>query len=377
MAAILPGATIGILGGGQLGRMAALAARGMGYGVAVLDPDPACAAGAVADRVITAAFDDAAAAAELARASSVVTWEIERVGAAAAAAVAAVAPLRPGVECLTLVQDRERQKAWLEANGFPVGPWRAADGATAIAHALSSLGGPCRAKAVRGGYDGRAQARVLSPDGAAEAHTTLGGAPAVVERELSLAAELSVLVARRPSGDDVVFPPARNWHNEGILTFSQLPGDLPGDLASAAVDLAERIARALRVEGLLAVEMFLTTDGALLVNELSPRPHNTFHTTEMACATSQFEQLVRAVCDLPLGAVDVVRPSALANLLGDLWSHGTPPLERPLALPGVRLALYGKAPRPGRKVGHLLAGAATPAEALALVRRARSLLDGK
>jgi len=375
---ILPGATIGILGGGQLARMTAMAGRSLGYKIRVLDPDPRCAAAGVTDECIAASFEDAVAASRLGRGSDVVTYEIERIGPEAARAVTDAAPLRPSAGLLAMVQDRARQKAWLVDNGFPVGPYREVDdigGALAASEAL----GPARLKVRSGGYDGRGQARVPSATDAAAAFVGLGSVPCVAERELDLEAELSVLVARRPSGEVAVYPPARNWHEDGILTLSQLPGELPDAVGRQARDVAEALATKLALEGLLAVELFLTTDGRLLVNELSPRPHNTFHTTETACVTSQFEQLVRAICDLPLGSTEIVRPSALANLLGDLWLRDArPAFDRPLALPGVRLSLYGKVARPGRKMGHLLASATTPAAALALVEEAmRSLTQAR
>jgi 5-(carboxyamino)imidazole ribonucleotide synthase len=205
----------------------------------------------------------------------------------------------------------------------------------------------------------------------------MGGVPCVVERELALAEELSVLIARRPGGEVAVFPPAQNWHEDGILTVSVIPARLRAGVADRAQALARAIAVELEIEGLLAVEFFETEQGDLYANELSPRPHNTFHATETACLTSQFEQLVRAICDLPLGSTDVLRPTALANLLGDLWLGEKPPaLDRALALPGVRLSLYGKTPRRGRKMGHLLALAQTPEEALARVKEARARLEG-
>jgi 5-(carboxyamino)imidazole ribonucleotide synthase len=372
--AVLPGASIGLLGGGQLGRMAAMAARSLGYGVVVLDPDPACAAAAVADRVVAAGFDDATAASALAGAVQVVTYEIERISAGAAAAAAALAPLRPSPAVLTMVQDRARQKEWLAAHGLPVGPWRPAATPDEARAAAAALGGPCRVKVRAGGYDGRGQARALTPDAAATALAALG-APSVVERELELAAEISVQVARRPSGEVVLFPPARNWHVEGILARSVIPAELPDHVLARAASAANTLAEAVSLEGLLTIEYFLTTGGELYVNELAPRPHNTFHATELACATSQFEQLVRAVCDLPLGSTELVRPTALVNLLGDLWEDGDPPLPRALALPGVHLYLYGKRPRRGRKVGHLLASARAAADALALAEEAQRRLS--
>jgi 5-(carboxyamino)imidazole ribonucleotide synthase len=373
---ILPGAVLGLLGGGQLGRMTAMAARALGYGVVVLDPDPACAAAAVADRAITAAFDDPEGAYALGRASDVVTFEIERIAPAALAAAEHQAPVRPAPEVLGIVQDRARQKTWLASQGFHVGAWRPADAPAAAAEAARALGGAVRLKAAHGGYDGRGQARATGPDEARAAFASLGGVPCVIEAELDLELELSVMVARRPAGQVAVYPPARNWHREGILTRSVLPGAVPAPLARAASELGRGIAEALRLEGLLAIELFLT-GGKLLVNELSPRPHNTYHASETACATSQFEQLVRAVCDLPLGDVEATRPTAIANLLGDLWIGRSPDLPAALAVPGVSVRLYGKAPRPNRKVGHLLAAAGTPEEALARVERALARLEGR
>lgn len=374
--AILPGAVIGILGGGQLGRMTAMAARSLGYGVRVLDPDPQCAARAVADEVIVSSFDDPAGAARLARGSAVVTYEIENIAPAALASAEAVAPVRPSPAVLALVQDRLVQKEWLASRGFPVGAFAAVATATEVAQAVARFG-RSRLKARRGGYDGRSQAVVENAAGAAAALASLGNQPVVCERELSLRRELSVLVARREEGGQSevkVFPPAQNWHESGILSLSVLPGAIEPALAAQAEALGQAIAEALGLVGLLAVEFFETNEG-LLVNELSPRPHNTFHATETACLTSQFEQLVRAVCGLPLGATDVLRPTALANLLGDLWLGARPPhLDRALALPGVYLTLYGKAPREGRKIGHLLAVARTPEAALELVREARARL---
>lgn len=370
MTLVLPGATLGMLGGGQLGRMTAMAARPLGYRTVILDPDPHCAATAVADGHLVAPFDDPLAAGELARGAALVTYEIERISPRSLQAAAYHAPLRPSAAILGMVQDRTDQKRWLESRGFPVGAWAPATTAGALESALAALGGPCRVKAVRGGYDGRAQTRAASPAEARAAWDAIGHQPVVVEREVSLEAEGSVLVARSPSGAVAVHPPARNWHLDGVLDVSVLPGDLPPRAAAEMTALARAIAETLGLEGVLVVEFFLAADGRVLVNELAPRPHNSYHHADTACVTGQFEQLVRAVCDLPLGDTRVVRPSALANLLGDLWAPGTPPFDAALALPGVRLHLYGKVPRPKRKVGHLTASADTPAGALAAVREA-------
>jgi 5-(carboxyamino)imidazole ribonucleotide synthase len=362
---ILPGSTIGMLGGGQLGRMTAMAALSMGYRVHVLDPDPACAAGAVAERVVTARFDDAAAAADLARNCDVVTLEIEQIGRSALDAVAEHAPLRPGAQPVWIIQDRVRQKEWLAAHRFPVGPFRAAESAEDVAAAVDSLG-PCIVKSSHGGYDGRGQAHVERASDAPAAWAAVGARRSVVEQRLSLAYEVSVLVARRPGGQMAVYPPARNHHARGVLTWSVLPAPIPAAIGREAAEVALGIAEELDVCGLLAVEMFVTTDERLLVNELAPRPHNTYHASERACATSQFEQLVRAVCDLPLGAPTPTGAGAIANLLGDLWVAPEPP--DPLAAlsePEARLHLYGKREaRPGRKMGHLSAIGRSAEEAL-------------
>jgi 5-(carboxyamino)imidazole ribonucleotide synthase len=369
------GSTIGLLGGGQLARMTAMAARSLGYGVAILDPDARCAASGLADWQVVAPFEDADAAGQLAERCAVVSYEIERVPEAALRAVAARTALRPSVEVLVAIQDRALQKRRLVERGFPVGAYRLAKTAAEAQAALEDLGGACRLKASRGGYDGRGQARAEDAAEASRAFAALGAPECVVEREIELAAELSVLVARRPSGETALHPVSRNWHRTGVLELSQLPGELPREVVRRATEMGRAIADDLEVEGLLTVELFLTNAGELLVNELAPRPHNTFHSADTACATSQFEQYVRAICDLPLGSTEIVRPTALANLIGDLWSRPKAPrFERALALGNVKLHLYGKTPRRGRKVGHLLATAATPGEALARVDAARRVL---
>jgi len=374
--AILPGATIGILGGGQLGRMIALAARPLGYRVHVLDPDPACAASPVVEQVFAAAFDDAAGAEALARTCQVVTLEIEKLAPASLAAAARHSAVRPNPSVIAIVQDRVRQKAWLAEHGFPVGPYRVARDEAAFRSAVEAYGGRVFAKSAFGGYDGRGQANFEAGDAVGPAWQALGGGPCVIEEALALEAELSVLVARGPTGQVAVYPPARNHHAERILAWSQLPGAFSPALTEEAQDLARRIAEALDVVGLLCVELFLTKDRRLLVNELAPRPHNSYHASPAACVTGQFEQLVRAVTGLPLGSTEIVAPAAIVNLLGETWLRGAPPaFEKALALRGVGLTLYGKGtPWPGRKMGHLTATARTPEEARARALQAASLL---
>ena len=375
MAPILPPAAIGILGGGQLGRMTALAARSLGYRVGVLDPDGDCAARPVVDRVVVARFDDVDGARELARESDVVTIEIEQIAPAALEAALELVPVRPGADLLRVVQHRGRQKQWLADHGFPVGPYAHVDSAPSLDSAAQRIGPALFVKACEGGYDGRSQLRFDGSD-AAGAWASLGGRTAVAEQALDLELELSVMVARRASGEVVVYPPAVNHHERQILAWSVLPGDLDPAVAAQARDLARAIAERFSLEGILAVEMFLTRDGRLLVNELAPRPHNSYHASELACPTSQFEQLVRAVCDLPLGVVEPTRPAAIVNLFGDLWQNDrAPDFASALGVAGTRLFLYGKrGPRPGRKMGHLAAIGDTPADALERVRRAAARL---
>jgi 5-(carboxyamino)imidazole ribonucleotide synthase len=371
---ITPGHTIGLLGGGQLGRMTAIAARTMGYGICVLDPDPHCPARAVADELIVASFDDVAAATELADRSDVITLEIERIAPAALAAAAAHVPVRPGASVLATVNDRANQKAWLSEQHAPLGPYRVVEDAAECADAVAALG-RCYVKSARGGFDGRGQVYVERPADAPAAWAALGAQRCVVEQALALTAEISVLVARRPGGESVVYPVALNHHEAGQLAWSMLPAPIPPALAMEATALGHQLATALGVVGLLAVEMFVVGTH-LYVNEMAPRPHNSFHHTIEGCVTSQFEQQVRAVCDLPLGSPALVRPAAIANILGDAWREGAPPnFPAALAVEGVRLHLYGKRePRPKRKMGHLAVTAADPESAKTTVLAAAAKL---
>jgi 5-(carboxyamino)imidazole ribonucleotide synthase len=355
--------------------MMTLAARVLGYHVIILDPDPSCAAGAVADRVIQAKLDDVAAATELARACDVITVEIEKIGAEAMTAASAIVPVRPGGKVLHIIQDRARQKRWLAERGFPLGPFWVADSANELADAMRKAGAHAFVKSAFGGYDGRGQARTEPDDDVAAIWSSLGSSTCVVEQALDLEGEISVMVARRPNGSCATFPPALNHHVNGVLDWSVIPAPVPEAVASEGIRVARGIAEQMDVVGLLAVEMFLLRDGALVVNELAPRPHNSFHHTELASLTSQFEQGIRAVCDLPLGNTASMRPAAIANLFGDLWLHGAAPRwQEALAMPAVRLHLYGKSPRPGRKMGHVGAIAPTADEAVALATEARARL---
>lgn len=374
MSVLLPGSTIGILGGGQLGRMTGMAARSMGYDIHVLDPDPNCSAGVIASRVITAKFDDARAAADLASHCDVVTLEIEQIHKSALEAVVEHVPLHPRAEAVFTIQDRLRQRSWLSKNGFPVGAYRRVATAEECVAAVEAMGESI-CKAPVGGYDGRGQIRAKDAATARAAWESLGVGECIVEQFLDLDLELSVLVARSSSGTVAVYPPAVNYHVAGVLDWSVCPGPLPPGVAEAASRIGSEVATTMGIVGLIACELFLTRDGRLLINELAPRPHNTYHHTERGNSTSQFEQLVRAVCGLPLGSVQATAPAAIANLLGDLWSSGTPEFARALEVPDVRLHLYGKSSaRAGRKMGHLSAVAESTDVALERVLLARKLL---
>jgi 5-(carboxyamino)imidazole ribonucleotide synthase len=387
MSAILPGATIGILGGGQLGRMMAMAARSFGYRVQVMDPDPSCPARFVVDACFEGQWNDVRAAADLARGSDVVTLEIEQLSLSCLEAAAKHAPVRPGAAMLGIIQDRILQKNWLRDHGFPVGEYRAATSAEELIAALRELGGRCFIKVAQGGYDGRGQAKVgfaktevtLEEQGKA-AWDLLGSRPVIVEKAVDLECEVSVMVARSPHGETRSFPTALNHHVNQILAWSVIPAGIPAMLERQAQELACGIAGQFTLEGLLAIEMFVTKDGKLLVNELAPRPLNSYHASERACVTSQFEQGIRAVCDLPLGDISVVQPAAIVNLLGDLWldangNQRVPRFDLAMQVPGVRLHLYEKhAARKGRKMGHLSAVGATTSEAVARVQEADRLL---
>ena len=377
---VLPGGLVAILGGGQLGRMTAMAARTMGYRVRVMDPEPACPASFIANETIVGRWDDVAAARRLATGADAVTLEIEQIGVDALAAVAQISPLRPGVEPIRIIQDKTLQKKWLADAGFPVGPFRVAHSEAELHEAVAALGGRVFLKIGRGGYDGRGQARIGLDAPATEkaitaAWQSIGAHAAVVEQALDLECEISVMAARNPSGEVRSFPAARNHHENQILAWSVLPAGVPPLLELKAEALAAAIIEQLGLEGMLCVEIFVTRQGELLVNELAPRPHNSYHQSERGCVTSQFEQAVRTTCNLPLGDTSLITPAAIVNLLGDVWLDGVPNFAAALAVPGVRLHLYEKhTPRAGRKMGHLSATGSTAEEALERVMDAKRRL---
>jgi 5-(carboxyamino)imidazole ribonucleotide synthase len=378
---LLPGATIGVLGGGQLGRMLGFAARSMGYRVVVLDPDPACPAAAIADRVVVGAYDDAAAALELAGLVDVVTYELEHVDAGVVAALDALLPVRPGLQALRATQDRLAERALLAGLGIPTAPWREISDERGLRAAADRLGFPLRLKAPFGGYDGRSQVRIadaLDLPGALDRLGRSPGTPLLLEAELDFAMELSVIVARGLDGRTAVFPLSGNAHDAGILVESTAPAGVPGQVAAQAAALGERIAHALGVVGLVTAELFLRAEGGLVVNELAPRVHNSGHWTIEGAHTSQFEQHVRAICGLPLGDPAPFGPAAMVNLLGsgeprDAHLAG---VREALADTAVHLHVYAKRTVfDRRKMGHLtVVGASTTGEALERARTALAKL---
>ena len=362
---MVPGGTLGILGGGQLGRMLTYEAHKLGLRTAVLDPAPEGPAGAVADAFVQGAWTDGAKAVELARLSDVVTVETEHIPAAGLREVEKVAPLRPGAEVLHVVQDRLRQKEFLARHGFPQPAFAHIHDAASLDAAVRAVGAPAVLKTLTGGYDGKGQARARAREDAGAAWERVGRAPCIYEAFVDFEREVSVVLARGLDGALAFYPLAENEHRKGILHLTRVPARAPPGVEAEARRLAAGIAEALGHVGVMAVEMFLTRSGDLLVNEIAPRVHNSGHYTFGACATSQFEQHVRAVCGLPLGDTTLLRPAAMLNLLGDSWAQGEPDwASLVLSVPGASLHLYGKArAAPGRKMGHVLVLADTADEA--------------
>jgi len=372
---IVPPATVGMLGGGQLGRYALVAARLMGYRTIVVDPDPAAPAGRVADEHLVAAYDDETALARLSADCAVVTTEFENPPAAALRHLRRGGlVVAPSPEAVAVAQDRIAEKSFLTEHGFAVAPYVVICAPSDVDAAARWIDRPCLLKTARLGYDGKGQTAIELAIDLAAAWEEIGGVPAVLERRVPLDHELSVLVGRTADGRLASFPVTENHHVEGILDLSVVPARVDPEIADAAVLLGTNVAAALEFVGVLAVELFVT-DGALLVNELAPRPHNSGHWTLDACATSQFDQQVRAVCGLALGSTNMTAPAAaMVNLLGDRWAGGEPDWAGVLADPAARLHLYGKAqPRPGRKMGHLtvLGDSADDVETHALALRER------
>jgi len=372
---ILPGATVGVLGGGQLGRMFVLRARTMGYRTAVLDPDPASPAGTAADLHLRAAYTEASALDRLAAECDAVTTEFENVPAEALERLPRSCRVRPPVRAVAVTQDRISEKQFLERAGFATAPFHPVRDERDLERALGEVALPALLKTSRLGYDGKGQAPVDRPGDAALAFRALGSVDCVLERRLALECEVSVVLARGDDGAVAAFPVGENRHRDGILETTVVPARVGRATLDEARAIACRVAAALDYVGVLGVEMFVADGGRIYVNELAPRPHNSGHYTLDACSVDQFEQQLRALCALPLAEPRLLSPVAMINLLGDLWSSGEPRWVEAFRRPGVKLHLYGKAePRPGRKMGHLNCLADDPERALALALEARDAL---
>ncbi|POZ63010.1 5-(carboxyamino)imidazole ribonucleotide synthase [Chromobacterium alticapitis] len=374
MAAILPPAMLGILGGGQLGRMFAVAAKTMGYCVTVLDPDENAPAAAFADRHIRAPYNDPAALRELAQSCAAVTTEFENVNADAMRELAKTTRVSPSGDCVAIAQDRIAEKSWINKAGLPTAPYLAIESVEDIQVDLAPYL-PGILKTARLGYDGKGQARVKTAAEARAAYANLGGQACVLEKMLDLKLEVSAIVTRVSAAQSAVFPLAENIHKDGILDESIVPARIAPALAAQAQEMARKLADALDYVGVLAVEFFVLADDSLVVNEIAPRPHNSGHYTLTACLTDQFQQQVRALCGLLPGKTDLLSPVVMVNLLGDVWKEngGEPNWDVLMEAPNAQLHLYGKkAARPGRKMGHFNVMAATADDAL---EQARALKD--
>jgi len=372
---ILPEATLGVLGGGQLGRMFILAARKMGYKVIVLDPDPLSPAGAIANEHLQCEYSDTEAINYLARHCAAVTTEFENVPVATLHALETQCVVRPGATAVLWAQDRTREKTFLRNFDFPTAPFHPVRDATELDLALTQIKLPALLKTAELGYDGKGQQLVTDAAQARAAFSEFGGVHCILEQRVEMKRELSVLLARSCSGDFTMFPLAENIHANGILDMSIVPARTSAEIAERAMEMAQTLAELLSYCGVMAVEFFLTHDDELLINEIAPRPHNSGHFTLDACLTNQFEQQVRALCELPLGDPRLVSPVVMINLLGDLWQNGSPAWDALFRHPDTRLHLYGKQEaRPGRKMGHCNVLAPDVEQALIIAKEIRQVL---
>ena len=377
MRPLLPGSTLGVFGSGQLGRMFAAAARRMGYRVHVFSPDRDTPAGQIADLEVVGQYEDASAVERFCRGVDAVTFEFENVPAVVAEVAERLVPVRPGKNVLHVCQHRLREKGTLRKAGLPVPEFAAVCSLAELEAAASWIGRPAVLKTASSGYDGKGQAKITAESNLASVWSELDTDEAIYEAFVPFERELSVVGVRGVDGSTAFYGPIENEHSHHILDISRCPAEVPSSVQQNAIEIARAVLEALDVIGVLCVELFLKDDGTLLINELAPRPHNSGHLTIEAFATSQFEQQVRAVAGLPLGAAEQLRPAAMANLLGDVWGPDEPRWDRALAVPGVSLHLYGKAEaKPGRKMGHLTATAETIDEAVWRVTTARHALQG-
>ncbi len=373
---ILPGATLGMLGGGQLGRMFTIAARTMGYEVVVLDPDKESPAGKLATTHICADYSDQAALDQIAKTCDAVTTEFENVPASTLEALAKTGPVRPGAKAISIAQDRIHEKNFLKDNGFYTAPFAVIHSLEDLQKSISEIGTPAILKVSRFGYDGKGQFGINTESDIEKAWETLEGEACVLEQRMPLDIEVSVVLARGIEGEVITYPVSENIHEGGILDVTVVPARIDKNLETKVIDMAKEIATALDYVGIMAVEFFIS-NGKVLVNEIAPRPHNSGHYTLDACMTDQFEQQVRAVCGLPLGETTLLSPVVMINMLGDIWHNGqAPKWEKLLNHPNVKLHLYGKREaRPGRKMGHFNVLSANINDALTLAEDLKQQLS--
>ncbi|MCH6257298.1 5-(carboxyamino)imidazole ribonucleotide synthase [Puniceicoccaceae bacterium K14] len=373
---ILPGKTIGMLGGGQLGRMTAQAARSLGYNFVVFEPSPNCPASQVADQQITADYTDIDALLSLGKASDVISYEFENVSTDALDKLAEVVPLYPNTKALHICQNREREKAFLKENDFPHAPFEIVNDPESLSKALKTIGAPCVLKTASFGYDGKGQQKIDSLDADVNAiWKAFDGKRAVLEGWIEFDIEVSVMVSVGSNGESKIFPVSENIHTNHILDLSIVPARIDKEIRSRAESLACEVAQKLGIIGLLGVELFVLKNGEIVINELAPRPHNSGHYTLDGCATNQFEQFVRAICGLPLGSTELIEPIVMVNILGDSWENGDPNFAAILEHPKAKLHLYGKSgPQKGRKMGHFTVSGKTVEEAFEGARYLKNAL---
>ncbi len=370
-----PGSTIGVMGSGQLGRMLAIAGRRMGYRIHTFSPEKDTPTGQVADLEVSASYADEAAVRAFAKGVDVITFEFENIPVESVHWAAEHCVVRPAGSVLHICQHRLREKEFLRGGGFPVANFEAIETESQLRNAVEKIGVPSVLKTAAFGYDGKGQRKLLPSADLGEVWASMQGQKSVLEAWVPFEREISVIVARGVDGQTATYPVCENVHTNHILDVTMVPARIPLEVTSAAESLAVKVAHAIGLVGVLAVELFLLPSGEIVINELAPRPHNSGHFSFDACVTSQFEQQLRAVCGLPLGSTELLRPVAMANLLGDVWAKGEPDWLSVSSMAEIKLHLYGKAEaRPGRKMGHLVAFGGTADLAAESVRKARAVL---
>lgn len=372
---LLKGTTVGVLGGGQLGRMLGQAVKRLGGRFHVFEPQANCPASAVADKTVTARYEDLATLSAFARECDVVTYEFENVPSMPLRAIENLTKLQPHWRVLETAQNRSREKNWLKHNGFPHARFAEVAAGGDLTKGIREVGVPCVLKTADFGYDGKGQLKVMSETDIPAAIQRFASQPVVIEQFVEFTCEVSAVVARSANGTTAVFPVAENIHTNHILDFSIVPARVDAVVTAAAERMAREVAAKINLVGVLGVEFFVTKSGAVLINELAPRTHNSGHYTMDACITSQFEQQARAICGLPLGPVTLLSPVVMVNILGDSWTKGEPDWVKMQSLPGVHLHVYGKAEaRPGRKMGHFNVVSTTRDHALAVAQQVHQVL---